>query len=764
MSGQPVKTQADINKKRNEYMETLALQENINDMNLTANKNYLLTGSLPPQSQMQDTRTTSEKLKDFEAMKRKIADDFKGLMDSSTAYSVVNKLIESPLNVDNTLLRFLAQRAPSIMEQLKRQYSYGIEGDANDVLKIVEMIKNMYSEMQGKFQTTKSYMNNISSTSSSSRIISANDIDSVIASLEDVIKNIEILTQRGVNKGGLPNTRNVLLNLRNNIKDLKNDLMTSNQLNLFMQEIGHSNINPDYSRYDLEGVFTLLESLPKYTEVMALINKINQHIRSDNLETASDGVRRLGNMFSMLDKRENRNLLRRLRDIKFVQLEKEHDIMSKQAEQTLRYIKSQNEDDLNASKAQKVYIVNSQDKPVWVRNYLDVKPSSEAQPSSGVQPSSFNMLKEMEQHIGLNLPEQSEEEYEEPLELSERQKRHMAIEERRIEKEQKRLNPSESSIKRRLKKEEKQKRKSEEARETYEMGHEDINIPSQRDIENKLMGLEDLNVKTYPKTTRRIVRIPKSDIELKHMEVVKNVIHSLPPDVVGDIIEYLVNEAYIREIPSNITYNNLMTLLERTFNEAYIDGDDLLDKYDLYKYANISGFGIKKRRGRPRGSGIVKVKRTPMPSYVKFGINQINQKTLGKGIMNFRRGPNSYYKDLPAKHISSNLQNIFKTIIGGGVPKYDELSKLDKEEQEYLYKIISRSEMEDKLSVPAPSKDSQEKDIHNFEVMRGQILSGNDNVELVKKFKLLMRKLARQGLLPKNDVDEMIEILTDLNY
>ena len=59
MSGQPVKTQADINRKRNEYMEALNLQEQINDMNLTANKNYLLTGQLPPQSQMQDTRTTA---------------------------------------------------------------------------------------------------------------------------------------------------------------------------------------------------------------------------------------------------------------------------------------------------------------------------------------------------------------------------------------------------------------------------------------------------------------------------------------------------------------------------------------------------------------------------------------------------------------------------------------------------------------------------------------------------------------------------------
>jgi hypothetical protein len=48
--------------------------------------------------------------------------------------------------------------------------------------------------------------------------------------------------------------------------------------------------------------------------------------------------------------------------------------------------------------------------------------------------------------------------------------------------------------------------------------------------------------------------------------------------------------------------------------------------------------------------------------------------------------------------------------------------------------------------------------------MKGQIMSGNDSKELVKKFKILVRKLGKQNLLPKNEVEELLDLLQDLGY
>ena len=194
--------------------------------------------------------------------------------------------------------------------------------------------------------------------------------------------------------------------------------------------------------------------------------------------------------------------------------------------------------------------------------------------------------------------------------------------------------------------------------------------------------------------------------------------------------------------------------------------NDLINDQN-YQLGNlqIAGLGLKKKRvGRPLGSGIVKSKPVRIPTFVGFGINEINNKQLSNGILKIRRSTGTNYMDMPSRRISNNLQCIIRTIMGGGVPQYNELGKLDEDEKNYLHKIISRSNLTDRLSVPAPSKDQQEKDIHSFEVMKGQILSGNDSVELVKKFKLLTRKLSRQGLLPKADVDELLDTLTDLGY
>jgi hypothetical protein len=110
------------------------------------------------------------------------------------------------------------------------------------------------------------------------------------------------------------------------------------------------------------------------------------------------------------------------------------------------------------------------------------------------------------------------------------------------------------------------------------------------------------------------------------------------------------------------------------------------------------------------------------------------------------------------------MTKIINQIVGGSVPSFEDMNSLSEEEKQYLHKLVSKSNLTDRLSVPAPSKDQMEKDFHSFEVMKGEILSGNDSTELVKKFKLLLIKLSRQNLLPRNEVNELMEDLISLGY
>jgi hypothetical protein len=232
-------------------------------------------------------------------------------------------------------------------------------------------------------------------------------------------------------------------------------------------------------------------------------------------------------------------------------------------------------------------------------------------------------------------------------------------------------------------------------------------------------------------------------------------------------------DALYRIIPNNQNLRNLQPLMNR-FNDPNATRQEKEDACRMALHVNfgninyvpfanpqvnpllaqpILGLGIKKKKGRGLSS-----------DYRDFGINKINHKKLDDGILTLRRQSNSNIPDMPSKRISRKLQKIIKHISGGGMPDFNDVNNLDDSEKDYLHKLISKSNLTDRLSVPAPSKDQEEKDFHQFEVMKGEIMSGNDSKELVKKFKILILKLSKQNVLPKNEVQEILEDLLSLGY
>jgi hypothetical protein len=205
-------------------------------------------------------------------------------------------------------------------------------------------------------------------------------------------------------------------------------------------------------------------------------------------------------------------------------------------------------------------------------------------------------------------------------------------------------------------------------------------------------------------------------------------------------------------------------------------GSDIRDEIKRVRGVNndqMIGSGIKKRVGRPRGSGIVKPLSERIDNtkgikqghtHVPFGKYIINKNRLDDDIFSFKHTKGYGVKGYPSKKISKNLSNIIKTIIGGGVPKFNELSNLSDDEKNYLHTVSSKAGIMDKLSVPTPSKDTMEQDIHQFNVMKGEILAGNDSSILIKKFKLLLLKLSKNGSLPKRECQEIMEDLIQLGY
>lgn len=204
----------------------------------------------------------------------------------------------------------------------------------------------------------------------------------------------------------------------------------------------------------------------------------------------------------------------------------------------------------------------------------------------------------------------------------------------------------------------------------------------------------------------------------------------------------------------------------------------LSDNYDLvvteFRIGKVGGAGLKKKI--IRGTGLVRAY-TPKPAeidtttgieptakYTQFGRFLIHKNKLSDDIVSIRRPSGTFVVDFPSQRVSKNLGKVFRSIIGGGSPTFDDLNSLNEEERVYLHKLSKSAQIQDKLNIPAPKKDDDDKDIHRYELLKGQIMSGQDNKEMVKEFKILILKLSKKGLLPKGQVKDILIDLATMGF
>jgi hypothetical protein len=173
--------------------------------------------------------------------------------------------------------------------------------------------------------------------------------------------------------------------------------------------------------------------------------------------------------------------------------------------------------------------------------------------------------------------------------------------------------------------------------------------------------------------------------------------------------------------------------------------------------AGISGKGIK-------GRGLIKSKSSPtivatqgippMERFAKFGRYVIDKQKLKDGQCVVRFDSGACIHKIPARRIGKEVQNVLTKIAGGGLPSYDDINALNQDDRRYLYNIQKLAKMD--AQIPSPDKDAETKDMEDFEKMRGQILAGNDNKDLLKKFKLTLLKFAKDGRIPRREVNEIL--------
>ena len=149
--------------------------------------------------------------------------------------------------------------------------------------------------------------------------------------------------------------------------------------------------------------------------------------------------------------------------------------------------------------------------------------------------------------------------------------------------------------------------------------------------------------------------------------------------------------------------------------------------------------------------------------FVPLGKLRINMKRLHQNVVHLRHPSGSPATKFPTKLVSPNVAGALRSMAGGKLG-FSHIEALSPDERRYIHKVANATGLIEKLDIPAPKSDAEAQMSHRFEVLKGEIMAGNDSPELTKEFKILILKLSEEGLLPKGEVRGLLLDLLRLGH
>lgn len=155
----------------------------------------------------------------------------------------------------------------------------------------------------------------------------------------------------------------------------------------------------------------------------------------------------------------------------------------------------------------------------------------------------------------------------------------------------------------------------------------------------------------------------------------------------------------------------------------------------------------------------------PTPRYVSLGKYFINHhKLINDNVFSLKTKSGAGASGFSSVRVSDNFTKVIDKMIKNENPSYDMLNRLTKDEQEYLHKVAKKANILDRFNVPTPDKSREEREYNEFMILKGQIMAGNDNEQLVKKFKGMLVKMADSGMITRQESNAIVNNLTRLGY
>jgi hypothetical protein len=162
--------------------------------------------------------------------------------------------------------------------------------------------------------------------------------------------------------------------------------------------------------------------------------------------------------------------------------------------------------------------------------------------------------------------------------------------------------------------------------------------------------------------------------------------------------------------------------------------------------------------GLMMGSGIP----VKQDDYITIGKYKAHRTKLMGGKLQMRSNNNNQVHNLKSQNITKNIRDILLKLNKNEIIHFSDVDKLTTYEKDQLYMIGKKLHITDLFDIPSTLKSQEDKLKDEFILLRGSLMAGNNNPDLLRKFKIVLLKMKNNKLVSLQEYNEVLNILLEM--
>ena len=153
----------------------------------------------------------------------------------------------------------------------------------------------------------------------------------------------------------------------------------------------------------------------------------------------------------------------------------------------------------------------------------------------------------------------------------------------------------------------------------------------------------------------------------------------------------------------------------------------------------------------------------PMSEFIPFGKYLLSLKNLQKNKFMLRTKSKNPVLSFKTIVLTRRTKAIVQNLLRQNPISFEDIDALNEEEKEQIGTIVSKTEITDRLKIPNTRRSKLESKLNKFQVLKGSIIAGGDNREMLRDFRMLLVELNAEGYISKKETSDILLHLLKIN-